>query len=213
MGVSAIVLAAIGGVFFSAIRLRDRTSALLDQALPLEHAVTLLRRDLLGAMPPGGAMAGDFRLLSAGGLSQSSSLTFSTTTGTISDNAPWADIQEVTWELREPALGRRAAGSELVRRISRNLLSPTDVLPDEERILGNVENLEFSFYDSSGWRDNWDTVLTDTNLPSAVRVRFQLVANENSGGGAMREPFELIVPLVSQSRTNTIASTEEAGTQ
>src|SRR5438477_10836862 len=56
LAVSAIVLAAIGGVFFSAIRLRERTMAMMDAAAPLQQTVTFLRRDLKGAVPPGGTL-------------------------------------------------------------------------------------------------------------------------------------------------------------
>src|SRR5262249_20007037 len=61
LAVSAIVLAAIGGVFYSAIRLRERTIALLDEAAPLRQALAFLRRDLQGCLPPGRVMAGGFK--------------------------------------------------------------------------------------------------------------------------------------------------------
>src|SRR5712671_3751317 len=70
LAVSAIVLAAIGGVFYSAMRLRERTSAMLDESAPLHHALTVLRRDLQGALPPGAGtlpMAGDFISETMGG--------------------------------------------------------------------------------------------------------------------------------------------------
>src|SRR2546423_5978630 len=61
LSVSAIVLAAIGGVFYSAVRLRERTTAMLDEAAPLYQALTLLRRDLLGTVPPGGILISAFK--------------------------------------------------------------------------------------------------------------------------------------------------------
>src|SRR5438128_4659512 len=123
LGTSAIVLAGIGGVFYSAIRLRERTSAMLDEAAPLHQALGLLRRDLQGALPPGGVMLGDFKsgILSSG-MAQGFGLQFYTSTGAINDNAPWGDIQQVTYELREPAQRAGAAGKDLFRSITRNLL-------------------------------------------------------------------------------------------
>src|SRR5690242_9113478 len=62
--VSAIVLAAIGGVFFAALRLRDRTSAALDETAPLYQALSIMRCDFQGALPPGSGSiptAGDFK--------------------------------------------------------------------------------------------------------------------------------------------------------
>src|SRR5438034_3929210 len=61
LAISAIVVAAIGGVFYSALRLRDRTAAALDEVAPLHQVLTLLRRDLQGAQPPSGHLAGDFK--------------------------------------------------------------------------------------------------------------------------------------------------------
>src|SRR2546426_3739302 len=67
--VSSIVLAGIGGVFYSAIRLRDRTAAMLDESIPLHQALVFLRRDLQNALPPGStyALAGDFKSEQLGG--------------------------------------------------------------------------------------------------------------------------------------------------
>ena len=45
LAVSAIVLAGIGGVFYSAIRLRERTAALVDAAAPLHQARHRQERD------------------------------------------------------------------------------------------------------------------------------------------------------------------------
>ena len=117
--VSAIVLAGIGGVFYSAIRLRDRTAAMLDESIPLHQALVFLRRDLQNALPPGGtyALAGDFKSEQlGGGIGQNFRLQFFTSTGIINDNpnAPWGEIQEVSYELRDPlsrtgGTGRAAA--------------------------------------------------------------------------------------------------------
>jgi general secretion pathway protein J len=209
LSVSAIVLAAIGGVFFSAIRLRERTVALLDQVGPVDQALTYLRRDLKGALPPGGALTGDFKsgLLSSGPV-QGYGLEFCTTTGAMSDDAPWGDVQEVIYQVR-PAIGRNSTGKELVRTVTRNLLATMVLNTDDQVILGNIRNLDIACYDGTQWRDTWDTSLTDTNLPSAVRVRLSL---EQDSTADLRndQPLELVVPLVTQSRTNAAAST---GTQ
>src|SRR5437879_6245089 len=58
LAVSAIVVAAIGGVFYSALRLRERTAAAVDQAAPLRQALAVIRRDLQGVLPPSGLLAG-----------------------------------------------------------------------------------------------------------------------------------------------------------
>ncbi len=202
LAVSAIVLTGIGGVFYSAMRLRERTTALLDESAPLHQALTFLRRDLHGVLPPGGVLAGDFKtgLLNAG-LGQNYGLQISTTTGLMKDGAPWGDVQEIFYELRDPVVRTTSGGKDLIRNVTRNLLSTTVLESDDQRLLGNVESLEFTCFDGMNWRDNWDTSLSDTNLPMAVRVRIQLVADDNADR-RNRQPVEMIIPLVTQSRTN-----------
>jgi type II secretion system protein J len=211
LAVSAIVLAAIGGVLFSAIRLRERTIALLDESVPLYRAITFLRRDLQGALPPGGMMAGDFKvgaLNSANGASVG--IQFTTTTGVLRDDLPWGDVQEVTYELRDPVIRTNGAGKDLIRTISRNLLSTSTLDYNEQWLLGNVESLQFTCFDGGNWRELWDTSLTETNLPNAIRVQIQLVADETVDI-RNRQPIELLVPLTIQSRTNQTQQTTGGG--
>jgi prepilin-type N-terminal cleavage/methylation domain-containing protein len=216
LAVSAILLAAIGGVFFSALRLRDRTSAMLDASVPLHQAFAIMRRDLQGALPPGGSalpIAGDFKSdpQGGGGMSQGSRLQIYTTTGVITDNQPWGDVQEVVYELRDAA-DRTHGGKDLVRTITRNLLASGAPDENDQWLLGNIRSLEFACYDGIDWRDSWDTSLANTNLPSAVRVRVQL-ASDNAGASGKEQPFELVVPISSQSRTNQPQATTTGGAQ
>ncbi|MGH7973578.1 MAG: PulJ/GspJ family protein, partial [Limisphaerales bacterium] len=49
IGIFAIVMVAINTAFFAALRLRQHSSEALEEALPLEHALSLLRQDLVNA--------------------------------------------------------------------------------------------------------------------------------------------------------------------
>ncbi|HEY5912529.1 MAG TPA: type II secretion system protein GspJ [Verrucomicrobiae bacterium] len=207
LAVSAIVLAGIGGVFFSAIRLRERTTALLDESLPVYRTLGFLRRDLRGALPPGGVMTGDFRLGSLNsGIGQSLGIQFTTTTGVIGDDGPWGEVQEVTYELRDPVVRTGGAGRDLIRSTSRNLLSTGLLDYNEQWLMGNIQSLEYACFDGVNWLDLWDTSLTETNLPLAVRVRIQTVADENVDA-RNRQPIEMIVPIITQTRTNLTQQT------
>ena len=209
--VSSIVLAGIGGVFYSAIRLRDRTAAMLDESIPLHQALVFLRRDLQNALPPGGtyALAGDFKSEQlGGGIGQNFRLQFFTSTGIINDNpnTAWGEIQEVSYELRDPLSRTGGTGRELIRSVTRNLLATAIPEPEEQFLLGNVQSLEFSCYDGYDWRESWDSSLSNTNLPSAIRVRIQVGTDRNPDNRS-QQPFEMIVPLVTQSRTNQTQTT------
>jgi len=213
--VSAIVLAGIGSVFYSAIRLRDRTTATLDESTPLHQTFSFLRRDLQGALPPNGtySLAGDFKTEQlGGGIGQNFRLQFFTSTGIINDNAPWGEIQEISYELRDPITRTGGTGRELIRSINRNLLATGIQEPEEQFLLGNVQSLEFSCYDGADWRESWDTSLSDTNLPSAIRVRIQL-AGDRAVDLRNQQPFEMIVPVICQSRTNQTQTASTGGTQ
>ncbi len=208
MAISAIVLAGIGSVFFSAIRLRDRTAALLDASAPVYQAVSFLRRDLESALPPGGVLAGDFRCgaASSSGLGQSYALQFCCASGLLANDTPSSDIQEVVYELRDAPLLAGRPHKQLVRSVARNVLTTGILETDDQTLLPNVESLEVACYDGYQWRDTWDTSLSDTNLPSAVRIRL-LMGSDDTRGYNDQKAVELIFPLVCQSRTNAPATT------
>jgi len=204
VGIMAIALGVIVGVFFSAIHLRDRTHAAVDTLLPVHQATTALRHDLQCVMKPGGALAGAFKVGSVivPNRSQPVAIDMHTATGALQVDHPWADIQDVTYELVQPAVRSPNGGSDLIRSVTRNLLCAT-AMPDvdDQFVLGGVQNIHFSCYDGTQWQDAWDTTDTNagtTNLPFAVRVQIQLV------GASPKEPIEVIVPLVSQSLTNQL---------
>lgn len=208
VAICAIVLVAINGVFATAVRLRDKTSDAVEQALPINRALDILCRDLKGTVGPGGFLAGDFRCgaqamgatMGLSGEAGSAGLDFYTSTGNISDKAPWGDLQEVFYELKAPS-DQNHQGMDLVRCVNRNLLATTTQTPEIQSLMGNVQSLEFDCYDGMQWRNNWDTSAGDTNLPVAVRVRIQLAARPGEDANKL-QPVEMLVPLISQTRTN-----------
>lgn len=205
IGVAAIVLAAVNAVLFTALHLRDVTGNAVDAATPMDQAVVYLRRDLQCAVTPTNGtskiLSGDFKVGNVTSVSgQPAAIEMYTATGALSDSQPWGDIQYVTYELKNPA-DRSAAGLDLVRSVTRNLLATTTANAEDQLLLSGVESIKFSCYDGAQWSDSWDTTgLTsiNTNLPLAVRVDIQMAANN----GARPEPIEILVPIDSQSRTN-----------
>jgi len=208
LAISAIVLAGIGTVFYGAIHLRDRTEAAIEASVPITQALTIIRRDLLGALPPGGSgsyysLAGDFRANAAG--TGSGRLQIFTTTGVLNDNDPWSDVQEVIYELHDPIPRGNGSGRDLTRVVVRNVLATAQPDTAERVVLSNVRSAEFECYDGMNWQTSWDTSAGNTNLPTAIKVRLTMA----SDGGANlmgQQPYELIVPLVAQSRTNQVQS-------
>lgn len=207
---SAIVLAGIGGVFFSAMRLRERTASALDQAAPLYQAWEVIRRDLRGALPPG-VTAGDFIAGVGGntGMGQGVVLQFSTTTGHSIDHLLATDVQEVFYELRPSTRRTGSLGQDLVRSVNRNLLVTGVPETEDQVLMERVESVEVTCFNGTDWRTMWDTSLTETNLPVAVRVRIQPEIPRDMDRRGF-EPYELVVPLSSQvnSTSNSVSTAE-----
>jgi type II secretion system protein J len=210
MAVCAVVLAAINGVFFGALRLRETTNRVVDESQPAQLALGTMRSDLQSAVSPttNGVMTGDFRVgdITSAGLNQNVSIEMYTTTGALHENEPWGEVQRVTYGLRPPAGGAGAQGQDLVRSVTRNLLATITPVPEDQWVMGHVQNLTFDCYDGTQWRNTWDTTLSDTNLPIAVRVTIQL-AGEDPSDPRAREPIVLLVPVDSESRTNQVPNT------
>jgi len=206
VGIAALVLLSISAVLFSALHLRNATQALVDDATPVDLAVTILRRDLQCAMAPepNGIFTGDFKTgnVTSLGLGQPVSAEMYTATGVLRTDEPWGDVQRVTYALRDSG-NRNAPGMDLVRSITRNLLTTSTPDIEDQTLLSGVTSLQFSCFDGTQWLDAWDTTDTstsDTNLPVAVRVNIQMAGNANNQNPA---PIEILVPIDSQSRTNT----------
>ena len=208
IGVAAIVLIAVNAVLFTALHLRNATADAVDAATPVDAAAVFLKRDLQCAVTPTNGtskfLSGSFRVgtLNSTGIAEPVAAEFYTATGALGANAPWADIQRVTYELKNSTAvsGRR----DLYRSVTRNLLSTT-ATPDvtDQLMLSGVDSIKFSGYDGSQWQETWDTSdvsSLNTNLPLAVRVDIQMAG----GGNANPAPVELVVPIDSVSRTNMV---------
>jgi hypothetical protein len=205
----------VGGVFFTALHVREVTQAAVDQAAPVDQALAVMRRDLQCAVTPtngtGKIVSGDFRVgtLTSPGISQPVAIEMFTATGALHEGAPWGDIQKVTYELREPT-DRNEPGKDLYRTVTRNVLATSLPDADNQWLLGGVQSIAFSCFDGSQWSDTWDTsgvTSANTNLPLAVRVRIQLARNNP----ANTDPIEILVPIDSQSRTNAVLNTTATG--
>jgi type II secretion system protein J len=208
LAISAIVLVGIGTVFYGAVRLRERTAAAIEASAPISQALGIIRRDLQGALPPGGSgallsLAGDFRADATG--NGSGRLQIFTTTGVLNENDPWSDVQEVVYELRDPVPRGNGSGRDLTRSVVRNVLPTSQPGIVDQAVLPNVQSLEFECYDGMNWQSSWDTSAGNTNLPTAVKVRVTM-ASENGRINPGQQPYELVVALLAQSRTNQVQS-------
>jgi type II secretion system protein J len=215
----AIVLAAINAVFYGAVRLRNKTAESVDSGLLMQQALVIMKRDLANLLPPGGTFAGELQSTPTAGSLQSSANVTSfnnadkaaqispdiyTTTGTVDEFSPWADIQKVAYLLVDST--NRTVGKDLIRSVTRNLLPPTvEEPPVYQWLMGGIQEVAFYYYDGSQWRDSWDSTAEETKLPTAIKVQISLAVEDRRQ--PQFPPVELVVPLMVQARTN---STEQA---
>jgi hypothetical protein len=201
LSISAIVLVAISMAFVGALRLRDHTEASLEQSLPAEHALDLIRRDLKNSVAPGFMLAGPLQSGAfQGGADVNDGIQLYTTTGLLTPNQPWAEIQKISYGLQSPS-DSTSSGKDLIRAVTRNLLSTGPEDEDDQFVMSGVQSLTFSYFDGSQWLDTWDDT-TQTNLPFAVRVNLQLAAPTSDS--PQPKPVQLLVPLMTKVDTNLL---------
>jgi general secretion pathway protein J len=212
IAVFAVVLSAINGVFWGALRLRNKTSRMLERSVPVNQAMLILRRDLAGIMPPGGTFAGQFKsdvtsIDTTWGTPTGPEIR--TTTGRVDDLQPWGEVQKIVYYLRPPTNGMSAVGFDLLRVITRNLAPALAEEPVAQTLMSGVTEMNFEYYDGSSWRTTWDSTTETTVLPRAIRVQMQLADQDPEAGTptsgmlrVSRKPLELVVPLLVRPGTN-----------
>jgi general secretion pathway protein J len=214
VSIFAIVLASINAVFFAALRLRNRTAASLDKLLPVEQALTIIRRDLANIVIPGTNLAGPLQTTpGTNAMANSAGPVFFTATGALDDVNPYADIQKISYTLLPST--NRYQGMDLVRLVSRNLLAPTPETPIPQWLLSGVSAFNVLFYDGGQWRDYWDSTTELTKLPLGIKVQIQRAPEIDPGTGLASIPslIELVVPMVTDGGTNDTSGASTQTTQ
>jgi len=218
MLVFSIVLAAIHTVFFSAFKLRSKTSEAIERSLPLQQTLAIIKRDLANLVPPGGAFSGALQSTPttstgsgmSGSLSHQNGPQFYTAVGIVDDNAPWGEIERVSYHLA--AATNNTPGMDLYRSVARNLLPLMQDQTSDQFLMSGVESVAFQYYDGNAWKDTWDSTQADTttgltnNLPRAIKLELALYNGNRSYGTPA--PVGLIVPVMVLARTNATATIE-----
>ena len=210
--VFAVVLLSMHYVFYGAIKLRNKTTQIVEAALPQQQALMMIRRDLANIVLPAGtsALSGQFVTAALSGMQSVSALagrqvgpTFYTASGIVDDVNPYSEMRKVSYQLSSPT--NLSPGLELYRNVTRNLLPVMTEQVEAQWLLSGVEEVTFQFYDGTQWRDTWDGTNEVTILPAAVRVQIQLLAEPEQQ--LRPQPIEMVVPVHVQPNTNQTAST------
>ena len=225
MAASAILLAAIYGVFSSAVHARDEAVGRTREARVRARAANVLRNDLRNALVSGGTLAAALE-----GSAQSPGggfpgyLKFTTTTAPDAEDVPDPDVQQVEYYIVTDKSAADQKAGMLVRAHTRNLLATTAEVATEEPLLAGVESMEVSFYDGTAWQDSWQlssstatttaatttgTASSTTTLPQAVRVRIQPA--RKSANDFPPAPLEVLVPWTTAAGIDATTMTSTTG--
>jgi Type II secretion system (T2SS), protein J len=207
ISIMAIILIAINGTFFTALHLRNSAVNSLEATLPVEQALDVIERDLSNLVcstNTNGVFFGPLQSInSTNVLPNQVGPDFYTSGGELDGMTPWSSGQKVDYLLAAPTNGVRGPGMDLIRAVTRNLLSLTQPpQPDEKHtILSGVQSVMFQYYDGTQWDQAWDT-MQQTNLPLAIKVQIRMASVR--GLAAQNQPLELVVPVDVLLSTNTI---------
>jgi type II secretion system protein J len=215
----AMVMAVVHSVFHGALQLRNKTDQAFEDAIPLQHTLTLMKRDLANLTIPGGTLTGTLQTSPTTGSStaalhsgQQAGPSFYTASAAISDVSVMSEMQKVTYYLMPATNGGN--GLDLVRSVTRNLLPVIQEEFSDQRLMGGVQSLTFQFYNGSSWADTWDSTATSTTtgttntLPQGIRVQLTLAVES---GKLAPTPIELVVPVNVQPSTNSTSTTSGGG--
>jgi len=193
----AMLAAALYSVFHGALRLRETAEDAFSRGRPQRYVSAVIARDLRNMLAPAGVLAGDMlgENYEEGG-SSFDTIEFFTSTGVVSDNAPWGDMQRVSYYLEEPEEDEGEAGYDLVRFVTRNLLPSTEEEEEdgEERVLHRVASLDITYFDGESWLDSWDSTAQDNALPEAIGLRLDFVEPEQ--GERPVPPVDLVCETI-----------------
>jgi len=175
---------------YTGFRAKRAAEAAIEPSTAAANAIEIIKRDIIGALPPSGILSGAFiGMDSIDGLGQDSDIVtlYTTHMHTANDRAVGGTC------LVELLLEADAdnGGSKLLRRVTTNLLSPRTVEPDEQVLSRSVESLNLRYFDGFSWLDEWDSTAHEDTLPQAVEIGLQITYKSRESAKQAR-PCKLI---------------------
>jgi type II secretion system protein J len=219
--IGVLILAAVYGIFFRAMKMRDNATERMRAARLRARAVNVIRNDLRNALVSGGILANTLQ-----GDSNNTDrdanfpgyLKLTTTTGKDTADEMYGDVQQVEYYVvKDPEATGTDSGGTLVRIVTRDLLNSDPQVQHEEQILTGVNSFQVAFYDGSTWQQAWQisgtssqsgtsTVTSGTSttsgtsatvtLPEAVRIDIQQSGTDTATSSAALKPvpIEIVMP-------------------
>jgi type II secretory pathway pseudopilin PulG len=192
MVLTMLIAAVLTESMFTAFRAQSAIARAVNANLTINAAMHRLTEDLEDTLPAqsgtGHTLAGPFQ-----GTDQS--LTFYA-----SGQEPGGSIEpgeDVQGNVRMIQIGVQQgpgnSGMELLRSVTTNLLSTTQVTPVPQMLCDHVHSFTISYFDGTNWDDSWDSTQTQpaNDLPMAVEITLV----RTTAPGAPPQQAECIVPM------------------
>ncbi len=224
----AVLLAAVNTLLYGAMRMRNHTEETIRANYPIQPALAMIKKDLMNIVPPEGTLTGTMTGEMQGGFSQrQDTLTFYSSTGDMSSADPWGYVQKIEYSLMKNQNKFQRDEIDLVRSVTRNLLSTVEMTPVNFVLLRNVQMLELSYYDGEAWQTSWDSSTADPTLPTAIQVRLLYIPSYDQNSYSpnneilnfpldvsdlnrqKRIPLELMIPITVTPKSSTETTTTE----
>ena len=196
----ALILLVMQMTFSGVLGLRNRAQKRVDQQAILSQAMTIMKRDLENMIVTGGLMAEGLICTEMGSPDMpNDQLEFYSTTGVVSDQFPWGDVQKVGYLLGvDPMQTVTTNLGQALMRLSLNTLplEANEEPPVETLMLDNVRSMEFEFFDGLQWLQTWDSNVNEPAVPLAVRAMVEVFTDNPNPTGRQTRIWEILVPIL-----------------
>jgi type II secretion system protein J len=186
LGMISMLAVSLYATLRVAFKARDSATAGILPMRSANVAMEMLAQDLESALPPTGLLAGAFIGIQAGDANARMDTLEFYCVGTSDSLEPprSAGMRRVNLGMVQSPDGQ---GYVLVRRSNSNLLSPTEVAPDEEVLCRNVRSFSLRYFDGSLWHEEWDSTQMGDVLPMAVEVSIQIQTSPDP----LAQPYQI----------------------
>jgi len=196
----ALILLVMQMTFSGVLGLRNRVQKRVDQQAILSQAMTIMKRDLENMIVTGGLMAEGLICTEMGSPDMpNDQLEFYSTTGVVSDQFPWGDVQKVGYLLGvDPMQTVTTNLGQALMRLSLNTLplEANEEPPVETLMLDNVRSMQFEFFDGLQWLQTWDSNVNEPAVPLAVRAIVEAFTDNPNPTRRQTRIWEILVPIL-----------------
>ena len=196
----ALILLVMQMTFSGVLGQRNRMQKRVDQQAVLSQAMSIMKRDLENMIVTGGLMAEGLICTEMGSPDMpNDQLDFYSTTGVVSDQFPWGDVQKIGYLLGvDPMQTVTTNLGQTLMRLSLNTLplEANEEPPVETLMLDNVRSMQFEFFDGLQWLQTWDSNVNEPAVPLAVRAIVEAFTDNPNPTRRQTRIWEILVPIL-----------------